>query len=210
MKELLFFASELSEGQKAISEFFDDKIKSVFASTLHMGLRKNLSPDEYSQLDLTTKLAVFDALIGKWVLFLPNHDCKPNYSFFPKIVVWQLKTRWDAVRPFSAIPFAMESAFVPSYIPSNGTFGRISADEWKSYLPMPNYPEYPSATTAICYAHAEAMRRSLNSDDLKWAVDISEYQCCQNVGTYFLIRASYQIEFHLAIGKSWKNVKKVK
>ena len=114
------------------------------------------------------------------------------------------------MRPFSAIPFAMESAFVPSYIPSNGTFGRISADEWKSYLPMPNYPEYPSATTAICYAHAEAMRRSLNSDDLKWAVDISEYQCCQNVGTYFLIRASYQIEFHLAIGKSWKNVKKVK
>ena len=101
--------------------------------------------------------------------------------------MWQLKTRWDAVRPFSAIPFAMESAFVPSYIPSNGTFGRISADEWKSYLPMPNYPEYPSATTAICYAHAEAMRRSLNSDDLKWAVDISEYQCCQNVGTCFLI-----------------------
>ena len=80
------------------------------------------------------------------------------------------------MRPFSAIPFAMESAFVPSYIPSNGTFGRISADEWKSYLPMPNYPEYPSATTAICYAHAEAMRRSLNSDDLKWAVDISKYQ----------------------------------
>ena len=125
--------------------------------------------------------------------------------------MWQLKTRWDAVRPFSAIPFAMESAFVPSYIPSNGTFGRISADEWKSYLPMPNYPEYPSATTAICYAHAEAMRRSLNSDDLKWAVDISEYhQCCQNVGTYFLIRATYQSEFHLAIKKSWKNVKKSK
>jgi len=65
VKELLFFASELSEGQKAISEFFDDKIKSVFASTLHKGLRKNLSPDEFSQLDLTTKLAVFDALIGK-------------------------------------------------------------------------------------------------------------------------------------------------
>ena len=86
VKELLFFASDLSEGQKAISEFFDDKIKSIFESTLHIAHHKKLSPDEYSQLDLTTKLAVFDALI----------------------VVWQLKTRWDAVRPFSAIPFAMQ------------------------------------------------------------------------------------------------------
>ena len=50
----------------------------------------------------------------------------------------------------------------------------VEAGEWKSYLPMPNFPEYPSATTAICYAHSEAMRRSLNSDGLKWAVDISK------------------------------------
>ena len=78
MKELLFFASDLSEGQKSISEFFDDKIKSVFQSTFHMGMLKQLSPDEYSQLDLTTKLAIFDVLI----------------------VNWNLKTRWDAVRPF--------------------------------------------------------------------------------------------------------------
>ena len=90
VKELLFFASDLSEGQKAISEFFDDKIKSIFQSTLHIAHHKKLSPDEYSQLDLTTKLAVFDALI----------------------VVWQLKTRWDAVRPFSAIPFAMQVRYL--------------------------------------------------------------------------------------------------
>ena len=119
---------------------------------MHIAHHKKLSPDEYSQLDLTTKLAAFDALI----------------------VVWQLKTRWDAVRPFSAIPFAMQSQFVPSYINANGTFGMVEAGEWKSFLPMPNYPEYPSATTAICYAHSEAMRRSLNSDGLKWAVDISK------------------------------------
>ena len=37
VRELLFFTSELSEGQKAISEFFDDKIKSVMESTLHIG-----------------------------------------------------------------------------------------------------------------------------------------------------------------------------
>ena len=37
VRELLFFTSELSEGQKAISEFFDDKIKSVMATTLHIG-----------------------------------------------------------------------------------------------------------------------------------------------------------------------------
>lgn len=152
VKELLFFASDLSEGQKSVTEFFDDKIKSVLASTLHMGEHKRLSPDEYSQLDLTTKLAVFDMLI----------------------VVWQLKTTWDSCRPFSAVPFAMEDQFVPSYLSINGSFGMVKSDEWKSYLPMPNYPEYPSATAAICYAHAEAMRRSLASDDLKWMIDINQ------------------------------------
>ena len=39
---------------------------------------------------------------------------------------------------------------------------------------MPNYPEYPSATAAICYAHAEAMRRTLGSDHLKWTVDLGK------------------------------------
>lgn len=152
VKELLFFAAELSEGQKAVTEFFDDKIRSIFQSTFHIGILKKLSPDEYSQLDLTTKLAIFDALI----------------------VVWQFKTRWDAVRPFSAIPFAMPDLFVPSYIQLNATFGNVKSDEWKSYLPMPNYPEYPSATTAICFAHAEAMRRTLGTDHLKWSVNIGK------------------------------------
>ena len=39
---------------------------------------------------------------------------------------------------------------------------------------MPNYPEYPSATAAICYAHAEAMRRTLGTDHLKWTVDLGK------------------------------------
>ena len=123
----------------------------AFYCTFHSFVFR-LSPDEYSQLDITTKLAVFDALI----------------------VIWQFKTRWDAVRPFSAIPFAMKDQFIPSYIHANGSFGSVKSDEWKSYLPMPNYPEYPSATTAICYAHAEAMRRTLGTDHLKWTVDIGK------------------------------------
>ena len=50
----------------------------------------------------------------------------------------------------------------------------LKSDEWTSYLPMPNYPEYPSATAAICYAHAEAMRRTLGTDHLKWTVDLGK------------------------------------
>ena len=50
----------------------------------------------------------------------------------------------------------------------------MKSDEWKSYLPMPNYPEYPSATAAICYAHAEAMRRTLGTDHLKWNIDLGK------------------------------------
>ena len=70
----------------------------------------------------------------------------------------------------------MKDQFVPSYLSTNGTFGSVSSDEWKSYLPMPNYPEYPSATTAICYAHAEAMRRLLGSDYLKWSIEMSKFE----------------------------------
>ena len=44
--------------------------------------------------------------------------------FHHSIVVWSFKTRWDAVRPFSAIPFAMKDQLVPSYIQSSGTFGQ--------------------------------------------------------------------------------------
>ena len=153
VKNLLFFTAELSEGQKSVAEFFDDKIKSIMESNFHIGLIKKLSPDEYSQLDITSKLAVFDTLI----------------------VAWQLKTRWDAVRPFSAVPFAMTGQMVPSYLQTNGTFGLVAPDEWKSYLPMPNYPEYPSATASICSAHAEAMRRTLGSDHLKWTVNIGKW-----------------------------------
>ena len=40
----------------------------------------------------------------------------------------------------------MTGQFVPSYIHANGSFGMVGADEWKSYLPMPNYPEYPSGS----------------------------------------------------------------
>ena len=166
VKEFLFFAAELSEGQKAIVEFFDDKIKSIMESIYMIGIHKKLSPDEFSQMDLTAKLAVFDALI----------------------VVWQLKTRWDAVRPYSAIPFAMKDQLVPSYLALNGTFGTVNSDEWKSYLPMPNYPEYPSATTAICYAHSEAMRRLLGSDYLKWSIDTSKTIDQNGAKTNFISR----------------------
>ena len=44
--------------------------------------------------------------------------------FHHSIVVWSFKTRWDAVRPFSAIPFAMKDQLVPSYIQSSRTFGQ--------------------------------------------------------------------------------------
>ena len=41
----------------------------------------------------------------------------------------------------------------------------ISGKTWKSYLQVPNYPEYPSATASFCSVLAEVSRKWLSSGD---------------------------------------------
>ena len=38
VRDLLYFSSELTEAQKVVAEFFDDKIKSILGSTFHIGI----------------------------------------------------------------------------------------------------------------------------------------------------------------------------
>ena len=91
--------------------------------------------------------------------------------FDTMIVVWKEKRRWDAVRPFSAIKYLYGDQKLTAWGgPFRGIVNDIPASQWTSYLPVADHPEYPSATTGACVAHAETMRTFLGDDDLSWDV----------------------------------------
>lgn len=56
--------------------------------------------------------------------------------------------------------------------PGLGT-AELPADQWRSYLHTADHPEYPSASTALCAAHAEAARSQLGSAELGWSVPVA-------------------------------------
>ena len=125
------------------AEFFDDKLLSigyVVFGTLEV---RNLTYDEFVFLETFTNLAAFDTTIA----------------------IWKEKSRWDAVRPFTAIPYLYGDSPVTAYCgKGQGTCNDIPASDWASYMPVADHPEYPSTTAAICAAHAEATRNWYGDD----------------------------------------------
>ncbi len=148
--EVLQASADLNDEQKLKAELFDRKIDALGFSAVFAGLSQGLSLFEFIVLDFLTNMAAFDA----------------------GIFVWQEKRRYDAVRPFSAIRFVFRDEPVTAWGgPGQGTVSDIPASEWKSYLEEADHPEYPSASTCFCYAHAQAARLYLPmGDTLGWIV----------------------------------------
>lgn len=146
--EVLAASANLTEQQKLMAELFDNKIEALGFSAVFAALSQGLSLLEFIQLDFLTNMAAHDA----------------------GIFVWQEKRRYDAVRPFSAIQYIYGSQPVTAWGgPGKGT-QTIAAHEWKSYLEEADHPEYPSASTCFCSAHAQSARQYLGSDILNWSI----------------------------------------
>ncbi|NJR42856.1 MAG: hypothetical protein HC767_09540 [Akkermansiaceae bacterium] len=79
--DVLAISAGLTDEQKLLAEFFNDKIFSLGFALLHTALSQQLSLMQFVHLDYLANLAAWDA----------------------GIVIWQEKTRWDAVRPFTAV-----------------------------------------------------------------------------------------------------------
>ena len=149
--EVLALSAALTDEQKLKAELFEDKIRSLGFSTLYMSVVNDQSLIEFVHYDFLVNLAAFDA----------------------GIVVWQEKTKHDAVRPFSAIPWLYGSQHVTAWGgPGKGTVSDLPANEWRPYLQTANHSEYPSGSAAFCAAHAQASRLFFDSDDLGWPVPI--------------------------------------
>lgn len=147
--EVLQASADLDDVKKMKAELFDNKILGLGFSAVHAAFSQGLSLFEFIKVDFLTNMAAFDA----------------------GIFVWQEKRIHDAVRPFSAIKLIYGNEEVTAWGgPGNGTVD-LPASEWISYLEEADHPEYPSASTCFCYAHAQAARRFLPAgNSLNWTV----------------------------------------
>ncbi len=147
--EVLAIQAALTDEQKLKIELFDNKINSLGFSALFMGLSRGLSLIDFIHYDFLTNMAAYDT----------------------GIVIWQEKTAYDAVRPFSAIRFLYKGKKITAWGgPGKGTVTDMPGEEWTSYMPVADHPEYPSGSAAFCAAHAQASRHFFGSDDLGWPV----------------------------------------
>ena len=131
--EVLNASANLTDEQKAIIEFFDDKRR----------------PGPWVARDAS--------IVGTaQILFMAEmtrHDAG--------IVGWQEKTLYDAVRPISAIRHLYADALV---IAPSGVNSIVMGSAWNSYVSTGNHPEYPSVTSCLCSAFAEAFRQYTGDD----------------------------------------------
>lgn len=147
--EVLDVSANLTDYQKMSAEFFDDKIASLGFSIVVYALQRELSLEEFVQLDFLVNIAAFDTAI----------------------TVWDNKARFDAVRPFSAIRLLYGDEPLRAWGgPGQGTVDDITGAEWRPYLQSANHPEYPSATASFCRAHATAATLFTGSNEFGWDV----------------------------------------
>lgn len=150
--EVLAASAAMTDEQKMIAELFDNKINSLGFSALFASTVAGDSLEDFVRYDFLTNMAAFDT----------------------GIAIWKEKTRWNAVRPFSAIPHVYGDREVTAWGGIfQGTVNDIPSNEWTSYLPVANHPEYPSASASFCFAHAKVSRLFFGSDDLNWSFPVT-------------------------------------
>ena len=149
--QVLRASAALTDEQKVKAEFFDNKLMGVTLSPRAAAEAHDLDLDGWCQLFMATSVARFDGLIAAW-----HH-----------------KRDHEAPRPFTAIRHVYGSDPVTAWGgPGKGTVEDLPADEWAGYLPVGDHPDYPSATTTLCAAQAQAARRLLGDDRLEWTCRI--------------------------------------
>lgn len=126
--EVLAASAALTDRQEATAELFDNKIRSLGFSALHVAQQRQMTLDDFVQYDFLANVAAFDTAIA----------------------IWGEKRRHDAVRPFSAIAWLYGDRPVTAWGgPGRGTVDDLPPVHWTSYLPVADHPEYPSASASF-------------------------------------------------------------
>jgi len=147
--EVLALSAQLDDRRKAVVELIDDKIRSLGTAAVEFALLHRYTLDQFVQHDFTWHVAVFDA----------------------GIPCWQEKLRYDAVRPNTAIHYLYAGRKVTAWGgPGKGTVTDLPGTDWRPYLNQADHPEYPSGSSCLCAAYAQAHRRFTGSDEFGFTV----------------------------------------
>lgn len=147
--EVMALQASLTDYQKMVAELFDDKLQGLGNATFFSFITKGMSLDEFVHYDFLTHMAAFDG----------------------GIATWKEKTRFDAVRPVSAIRHLYKNRKITGWAgPGRGVVDDLPGGEWRSYLNTGNHPEYPSGSSCFCAAYAQASRRYFGTDTFGWSM----------------------------------------
>ncbi|MGX1916175.1 DUF6851 domain-containing protein [Streptomyces phaeochromogenes] len=149
--EMIEASATLNDKRKVLAEVMDNKLWGIGHSGIvmarHHDQNDELGVQGWAHWTCQTILATFDTLIA----------------------AWYQKAKYDSVRPVSAVRHVYGRSKLTAWGgPGMGTVNDIRANEWTSYLPVSDHPEYPSGSTAICAAGSQTARRYFGSDDLDW------------------------------------------
>jgi hypothetical protein len=146
--QILEASATLTDEKKLKAEWFDNKLAGIALAPGAAAETHNLDLDGWCHLYMVTAVARFDDLIA----------------------AWHMKHKYDAPRPFTAVRHVYGRSKVTAWGgPGKGTVTDMPANEWNSYLPVGDHPEYPSGSTTLCGAEAQAARRFLDSNLLDWS-----------------------------------------
>jgi len=150
--DVLAVSASLTDEMKMTAELFDNKFHSLGASTGVAAANAGLDLDGWVESHMVSAIAEWDAVIA----------------------IWHFKRVYDAVRPFSAIRHVYGDSQVTAYGgPGKGTVHDIPASQWRGYLNVADHPEYPSGSAGLCAAHAQALRRYFDSDELDFPFPVA-------------------------------------
>lgn len=139
-------SAHLTDAQKMIAELVNDKLITLGAWAGQTALSvKHMDIGEFAQYLATVEIADWDTLIWDWY-----------YKF-----------KYDSVRPWSAIRYLYGDKQITAWGgPGMGTVSDITGNEWRSYIPVADHPEYPSVTSSLCQAYSQAARLFLGTDEI--------------------------------------------
>ena len=150
--EVIAVQASLTDHQKMLAELFDDKLQGLGNATFFAFITKGMSLDEFVHYDFLTHIAAFDG----------------------GIATWKEKSRYDAVRPVSAIRHLYKNKKITGWGgPGRGTVDDLPGGEWRSYLNTGNHPEYPSGSSCFCAAYAQASRRYFGTDAFGFSMPVA-------------------------------------
>eukprot|EP00243_Klebsormidium_subtile_P009564 TRINITY_DN481_c0_g3_i2.p1 TRINITY_DN481_c0_g3~~TRINITY_DN481_c0_g3_i2.p1 ORF type:complete len:319 (-),score=45.41 TRINITY_DN481_c0_g3_i2:3216-4172(-) len=144
--EVLAASRNLTDAQKMTVEHFDNKLLALgFDSVLYLGPRFGKDKlDDFIKITALTGLTLTDAFIA----------------------VWYQKTKYDSVRPTTAISYLYQNEFVTAWGGPGLGNTQVNGSEWQSYLRTQAHSDYTSGSACFCAAVAASSRAFYGSDAL--------------------------------------------